>query len=504
MRHAPGTSSFAHQHGDIAGHLTLGLAPDAAVKLSLLRLTNQGTEARRLTLTTYMEWTLGVLREHTQHQVHTRFDRERETLLATNYFDPHFTGWTAFHAISEPVSGYTAGRRDFIGRNRSVANPAALLDGGNLSGITGAGIDPCAALQCTIELDPGETREIAIVLGAAPTEKKAIELAARVPRSGANSIGHRCNDHLVDRPALGHHRADAGADLRRDAQPLVTLSGALLPHVGPLGAVPEQRSVWVPGPTAGRDGIRLRRPGDRPGAHHPVCRAAVRRGRRATLVASPQRPRRPHQILRRSRLAAVRRRSLPAGHCRWSVLDELAPFLTMRQLEPDEHEIYDLPGISSEMATVYQHCVRALRRACTAGEHGLPLIGIGDWNDGMNRVGIGGKARACGWPGSWQRRFAHSPSTRSRAVMRRSRPSFAGRPSSIWPRWTSTAGMGSGIAAPTSTMARRWIAAEPGVPDRFHRPELEYHIGRTEDGGKAAGRPERHGDEVAGEVSGAG
>jgi cyclic beta-1,2-glucan synthetase len=77
-----------------------------------------------------------------------------------------------------------------------------------------------------------------------------------------------------------------------------------------------------------------------------------------------------------------------------SVLDELAPFLTMRQLEPNEHEIYDLPEVSTEMATVYQHCVRALRRACTSGEHGLPLIGIGDWNDGMNRVGIEGKGES--------------------------------------------------------------------------------------------------------------
>jgi len=158
VRHAPGTSAFSHQHDDIASKLTLGIAPDAAVKLSVLRLTNSGSQARRLRITTYVEWTLGVLREHTQHQVHTRFDRERELLLAANYFDQHFSRWTAFHAISEPISAYTAGRRDFIGRNLSVANPAALLDGGNLSGVTGAATDPCAALQCEVELEPGETR----------------------------------------------------------------------------------------------------------------------------------------------------------------------------------------------------------------------------------------------------------------------------------------------------------------------------------------------------------
>src|SRR3954454_1914730 len=77
-----------------------------------------------------------------------------------------------------------------------------------------------------------------------------------------------------------------------------------------------------------------------------------------------------------------------------SVLDESAHFLLMRELGPEEHEIYDLPEVSTEVGSVYQHCIRALRKACTQGEHGLPLIGIGDWNDGMNRVGIGGKGES--------------------------------------------------------------------------------------------------------------
>ncbi|HEY9015389.1 MAG TPA: protein ndvB, partial [Gemmatimonadales bacterium] len=77
-----------------------------------------------------------------------------------------------------------------------------------------------------------------------------------------------------------------------------------------------------------------------------------------------------------------------------SVLDEPAPFLTMRPLEPHEHEVYDRPELSSELGSVYQHCIRALRKACTRGAHGLPLIGVGDWNDGMNRVGIEGRGES--------------------------------------------------------------------------------------------------------------
>jgi cyclic beta-1,2-glucan synthetase len=77
-----------------------------------------------------------------------------------------------------------------------------------------------------------------------------------------------------------------------------------------------------------------------------------------------------------------------------SVLGELVPYLSMRQLEPEEHEVYDLPQVTEERGSVYEHCVRALRRACTSGAHGLPLIGIGDWNDGMNRVGVEGKGES--------------------------------------------------------------------------------------------------------------
>jgi cyclic beta-1,2-glucan synthetase len=77
-----------------------------------------------------------------------------------------------------------------------------------------------------------------------------------------------------------------------------------------------------------------------------------------------------------------------------SVLDEYVPFLAMRTLAPHEHELYDLPSVTDEHASVYEHCLRALRRACTTGAHGLPLIGIGDWNDGMSRVGVEGRGES--------------------------------------------------------------------------------------------------------------
>jgi cyclic beta-1,2-glucan synthetase len=77
-----------------------------------------------------------------------------------------------------------------------------------------------------------------------------------------------------------------------------------------------------------------------------------------------------------------------------AVLEEYVPFITMRALEPDEHELYDLAVVTDEHGSVYEHCRRALRRACTVGPRGLPLIGTGDWNDGMSRVGAEGRGES--------------------------------------------------------------------------------------------------------------
>ncbi|HET8622147.1 MAG TPA: glucoamylase family protein, partial [Gemmatimonadales bacterium] len=171
VRHGPGTSSFEHHGVGIATHLVLGLAPDEAVKLSLLRITNLGDRTRRLAVTSFVEWTLGALREHTQHQVHTALDPELGALFAWNRFDPQFAGHVAFSAMSEPLVGFTADRREFLGRNGTVAAPRGLT--AELGGVTGAGLDPCAALQCVLELGPGEARELVVILGAAAGEDEA-------------------------------------------------------------------------------------------------------------------------------------------------------------------------------------------------------------------------------------------------------------------------------------------------------------------------------------------
>ena len=394
IRHGAGSSLFSQEHGGIRTRLTLGIAEDAPIKLALLEVTNRSDQRRQLTITTYVEWTLGVLREHTQHQVRTGFDREHETFFATNSFDPQFAGCTAFHAISEPVKAYTGSRRDFLGRNGSTESPAALQAGGALSGISGAGIDPCAALQCALDLAAGETRQIAVLLGAAQSEIEAQQLVAdyREPRDAKAAIDanvERWNQRLssitVKTPEPTFDAMINRWTLYQALACRMWARSGLYQSSGAYGFRDQLQDVMAfvyAEPAVAREHIlraaaRQFLEGDVQHWWHPQSGRGVRTRFSDDLAWLPYVV--DHYVITTN------------DH---SVLDEYVPFLTMRSLELDEHEIYDLPQVTDEYGSVYEHCLRALRRACTTGEHGLPLIGIGDWNDGMNRVGVDGKGES--------------------------------------------------------------------------------------------------------------
>jgi cellobiose phosphorylase len=394
VRHGAGSSSFEHARDGISTHLTLGMTEHEPVKLALLRVTNGDTRARRLRVTTYMEWALGVLREHTQHQVRTVFDRDEGIILAQNSFDPQFAGWTAFHAISEPVTGYTGSRRDFLGRNGAADTPAALLAGASLGGITGAGIDPCAALQCLLDLEPGETKEIVVLLGAAGTEMGAREAVAQY-----RDVGRARAE--IDR-AVARWAARLSVITVRTPEPTFDAMlnrwtlyqalacrmwgrSALYQSSGAYGFRDQLQDVMAfvyAEPALAREHIlraasRQFVEGDVQHWWHPPIGRGVRTRFSDDLAWLP------YVVDHYVRVTGDK-----------SVLDESVPFLRMRQLEPHEHEVYDLPEVTIEQGSVYEHCLRALRRASTTGAHGLPLIGTGDWNDGMNRVGVEGRGES--------------------------------------------------------------------------------------------------------------
>ena len=394
IRHRAGSSVFAHEHDGIASELTMGLAPDAAVKLSVLRVTNRGTRPRRLVVTAYVEWTLGVLREHTRHRVHTAFDVDRRAIVASHTFDPQFAGLRAFCALSEPVLAHTADRREFLGRNGSTAAPRALRPSGTLAARTGAGLDPCAALQCVLTLAPGETRELTVALGVGADDAEALRLAERYTDTGRAWAAAQMTDEewrqrlSVIRVTTPEPTFDAMLNRWTLYQALACrmwARSALYQSSGAYGFRDQLQDVMAfvyAEPALAREHVlraasRQFVEGDVQHWWHPQSGRGVRTRFSDDLAWLPY---------------------VTAHYVRVtddaSVLDELVPFLTMRQLEPHEHEVYDLPQVADERASLYEHCLRALRRACTAGEHGLPLIGSGDWNDGMSRVGIEGRGES--------------------------------------------------------------------------------------------------------------
>ena len=184
-------------------------------------------------------------------------------------------------------------------------------------------------------------------------------------------------------------------------------------------------------------------------------RPAVPRGGRAALVAPAGRPRRPHALLRRLPLAPLRDLPLCRVRRRHRRARRAVPFLEGRPVKPEEEAYYDLPTRSDESATLYEHCVRAIERGLRFGAHGLPLMGCGDWNDGMNLVGTAARAKASGWPSSSTTCSRSSPRLARATATPRSPSGASPRPCSSGATSSSTPGTANGTGAPTSTTASR-------------------------------------------------
>jgi cyclic beta-1,2-glucan synthetase len=399
VRHSAGATEFAYRRAGIASSLTVGVAAKDAVRISLLRVTNEGDQPRRIGLTSYVEWTLGTVREHSQHQVVAAFDAGMQAHVAFNTFNPSFASLRAFAALSEPVSSQTSDRREFLGRNGSIGSPAAFAAGRPLSGAEFVGVDPCSALQCILELAPGETRDVVILLGAGDSGEDARELIARyrAPAAATAALGEateawkrRLSVVTVSTPEPTFDAMINRWSLYQALSCRFWGRAAVYQSSGAFGFRDQLQDVLAflyAEPALAREHIiraagRQFTEGDVQHWWHPPDGRGVRTRFSDDLAWLP------FVVEHYVRITGDR-----------SVLDESAGFITMRALAPNEHELYDLPQPSGTSATIYEHCLLALRRASTVGERGLPLMGIGDWNDGMNRVGVEGKGESVwlGW-----------------------------------------------------------------------------------------------------------
>ena len=393
VRHGFGYSVFEHTQDGISSELWIYVSIHEPVKFAVLKLKNNSDRRRRLSTTGYWEWVLGELRAKSAMHVATEIDPQTSALFARNSYNTDFEGRVAFVASSELARSYTADRAEFLGRNGTLAQPAALRRT-RLSGKTGVGLDPCAALQVQVELEPGQEREISFILGTGQNVQAAQDLARRFQNLGA------CREELQKVWDFWNHTLSA-VHVETPEPSLNLLANGWLLYQTISCRLWARTGFYQSGGAFGfrdqlQDAMTLVHT-RRELLREQLLRAAAHQFREGDVQHwwHPPTGRGVRTHFSDDYLW------LPLATCRYvetvgdtGVLDSEIPFLESRALRPDEEANYDLPQRSAESGTLYEHCVRAIKYGLKFGEHGLPLMGCGDWNDGMNLVGEKGKGES--------------------------------------------------------------------------------------------------------------
>jgi cellobiose phosphorylase len=403
VRHGQGYSLFTRTSHGLEQDLLVLISPTDQIKMVRLRVRNTGSRPRRLSATFYAEWVLGVLRDQASLQVVCSADAETGALFATNAWAGDFAGEVAFAAVAAirtdtPPHSFTTDRAEFLGREGSPAAPAAL-GRSRLSGRAGELVDPCAALMTPLEVPPGVEEEIVFLLGQVKAPDEARRLVRAYAAPGRVQAALEEARALWDR-ILGTvqvHTPDPAVDLMLNRwlvyQALACRMwgrSAFYQSGGAFGfrdQLQDTMAIVYGAPEEARAQIlraaaRQFEEGDVQHWWHPPAGRGVRTRITDDLVFLP---------------LVVAHYVGVTGDV--SLLDERVPFLHAPVLRPGQEEDYGLPEVSPEGGSVYEHCERALECGLKLGPHGLPLMGTGDWNDGMNKVGAEGKGESVwnGW-----------------------------------------------------------------------------------------------------------
>jgi cellobiose phosphorylase len=398
VRHGQGYTRYSHLSGDLDQDLLVLVPADDPVKLVRLKVRNNGSRPRRLSATMYVEWVLGTVRENASLQVVCELDPESGAILARNAWAGAFAVRTAFLAGGPSAKSVTADRTEFLGRNGSVSAPAALKREG-LSGRAGAGLDPCAAVMTDMTLAPGQTKEVVFVLGQAENLQQIRGFVRAYTAEGRtdevlSKVQHQW-DHFLS--AIQVKTPDLGMDLMLNRWLIyqvlacrVWARSAFYQSGGAYGFRDQLQDVMAliysaPGETRAqilRSAARQFEEGDVQHWWHPPSGVGVRTRITDDLYFLP---------------LAVHHYVTTTGDT--ALIDQIVPFIKSPVLREGQEEDFNLPATSEQTGTIYEHCVRALKHGYRLGAHGLPLMGTGDWNDGMNKVGAHGKGESVwnGW-----------------------------------------------------------------------------------------------------------
>jgi cyclic beta-1,2-glucan synthetase len=387
--HGRGHSQFAHVAHGIRTVLILSIAPQDAVKFACLKLRNDTDRSRSLSATYFAEWVLGVTRDSSQIHIYTSHDNATGALTAQNSYNEEFPDQIAFLHVLGGADSVTGDRTEFIGRNGSLRMPAAMRRV-NLSGQTGAGFDPCGAVQKKVTLRPGQEAEIVFLLGWADGTKSVADVLSAYP---THNHVHQAIEQTIQfwsdvRQSIEVKTPNRSFDLLVNHWLLYqTLScriwarSAFYQSGGAYGFRDQLQDVMALAhslPNVARQIIVLAasrqfEQGDVQHWWHPPSGRGIRTRFSDDYLWLP--------------FVASHYVALTGDT---AILAEPISYLRSPLLEAQEDERYELPEISPLTEDLYSHCLRAIDHAFRHGQHGLPLMGCGDWNDGMNRVGAHG------------------------------------------------------------------------------------------------------------------
>jgi cellobiose phosphorylase len=392
-RHGFGYSVYEHDEAGLSTELEVYVATDAPLKFLVLDVRNHSGRTRRLSLTASFDLVLGERRSANVPYIVSEVDPKCNALFARNAYNAEFSPRVAFLDCSELQRTVSGDRLEMVGRNRSGERPA-FSRRAQLSGRVGASLDPCLAMQTSIELGKGQERQVVFIFGSGRDLADARALVQRFRGTGPAraaleevwsywsrtlgsvnvqtpdaSINFLANGWLLYQVLASRLFGKSGfyqsggafgfRDQLQDAMALVhaepgLLRDQLLRCASRQFSEGDVQHWWHP--PMGR-GVRTRISDDYLWLPQALCRYVAARG--------------------------------DTG-----VLDEKVPFLEGRAVQPQEDSYYDMPVRSETSATLYEHAVRAIERGLRFGEHGLPLMGSGDWNDGMNLVGDAGRGES--------------------------------------------------------------------------------------------------------------